>query len=136
MRIAIGALLAIIGFAFATDSRAVRFDDGPILILYVGAEDCAPCRIWRRDHRPGLIAGMDRNRLHYREVIAPRTVDAFSDATWPDDLRSYVSEAKAVGGVPLWLVVREKRVLARAGGLSEWEKRVRPLIKNMALKGL
>jgi hypothetical protein len=103
----------------------------PILILYVGAEDCAPCRAWRRDDKPAFLAAMDQNRLHYREVIAPKLPQVFEEHVWPDDLRRYRSTAERERGVPLWLVVRNNNIIAVAAGASMWRSRVLPLIMRV-----
>lgn len=107
----------------------------PLTLLYVGAEDCAPCRAWRRDHRDGFLAGIDRDRLGYREVIATRTASALAEAEWPDDLRPQREIAVKAGGVPQWIVLRGDRVLLSAGGLSQWQARVLPLLRREAARG-
>lgn len=104
----------------------------PLTLLYVGAEDCAPCRAWRRDHRAGFLAGLDAGRVTYREVIAARTASAFAEEVWPDDLRAERAAAMKIGGVPQWIVSRGKSPLLTAGGLSQWESRVLPLIRREA----
>lgn len=127
-------LLALAGGAYA----AYRYSTGadrpaapaPLMLLYVGAEDCAPCSAWRRDHRAGFLAGLDPSRITYREVIAARTASAFEEEAWPEDLHAQRIRALKIGGVPQWIVSRGGRSLLAAGGLSQWEARILPLIRR------
>lgn len=124
--------LGIAGFAtswLAPDREKAGAPSG-VTLLYVGAEDCGPCRVWRREHKPGFLAGLNRARVTYREVIAARTAAAFDEASWPEDLHDERRLAMKVGGVPQWLVLREGRPVLAAGGLSQWQSRVLPLIRK------
>jgi hypothetical protein len=66
-------------------------DREPLTLLYVGAEDCAPCCAWRRD---AFLASLDPSRVTYREVIAAKTTAAFDEAAWPEDLRATCRRAE------------------------------------------
>ena len=105
-------------------------DSKPLLLLYVGAEDCAPCHAWRRDKRDAFLASLDPSRIIYREVVAAKTTAAFDEATWPDDLRAQLADARKVGGVPQWIVVRDDRVVMSVGGLTQWQERVLPMLHD------
>lgn len=132
-RAAIG-LVAVAAAAYAAHRLAAGTDGpemrDPVTLLYVGAEDCAPCRAWRRDHRASFLAGLDRERVIYREVIAARTAAAFDEDAWPEDLRAQRAVAAKGGGVPQWIVIRNERPVLTAGGLSQWQSRVLPLIRR------
>jgi hypothetical protein len=136
MKLAALALAGLMAVALATDSGqdAGARGSGAVLLLYVGAEDCGSCRAWRRDHRPAFLASIDQDRVSYREVVAPRLSQAFKEPMWPANLRSFRASAERVQGVPLWLVIRDDRVIASAGGLSLWRGRVLPLVKREAYR--
>ncbi|MGZ9072732.1 MAG: hypothetical protein ACXW3G_07420, partial [Rhodoplanes sp.] len=72
------------------------------MLVYVGAEDCAPCRAWQRDHAPSLQSPAFA-RLDYREVKSPSVLHLLKDEHWPADLRSLRSRLAPGDGVPLWL---------------------------------
>jgi hypothetical protein len=128
---AAAAFVGLLLVCLAADDRvrAGTVGVGPVLVVYVGAEDCGPCRTWRRRDKPGLLQSLGEAGS-YREVIAPRLVAAFSDDVWPSDLRRFRPDAEAVAGVPLWLVVRDGRVVVSAGGLSRWQSTVLPALRK------
>jgi hypothetical protein len=132
MKAAAFALAGLMAIGLAADGARDRRPaaNGPLLLLYVGAEDCGPCRTWRRDHRPALLDDIVPDKVHYREVIAPRLSQAFAEQIWPADLRRYRASAGQAQGVPLWLVIRDEHVLTVAGGLSLWRTRVLPLVRR------
>ena len=123
--------LMIVGLAADTGHRRASQSADSILVLYVGAEDCAPCRAWRRDDKPAFLASLDKSRVRYREVIAPKLPQVFEEHLWPHDLRSYRSAAERERGVPLWLLVRNDRIVEVAAGVSLWQSRVVPWIRQL-----
>ncbi|MFO1134929.1 MAG: hypothetical protein U1E30_07080 [Rhodoblastus sp.] len=102
---------------------------GKLTVIYVGAEDCAPCIRWRRERKPEFQASLAFERVEYREVIAPKLSTALEDQFWPEALRSLRPIVqKGGGGVPYWIVMRQGRVVAAAGGESAWKSQIWPLI--------
>jgi hypothetical protein len=132
---ALAGLLAVGLSAYAARDRSPAGAGATVLLLYVGAEDCAPCRTWRREAKPLFLAGLDPDQLEYREVIAPRISQAFDESMWPADLQSHRASAKLVGGVPLWLLIRDGRVIEKAGGLSLWRTHVLPRLERASRRG-
>lgn len=101
----------------------------PLTVVYVGADDCAPCVRWRRERRPDLERSTVFQRIEYREIIAAKLSSALDDSYWPEplrDLRPIV--LKGGGGVPYWILMRGNRVIASAGGESAWDRQIWPLI--------
>ena len=71
------ALVAIlIGSALRSDTP---HRDRDIMVIYVGAEDCAPCRVWQRGMGADFQASAEFARLSYREVKAPTLFAVLSD---------------------------------------------------------
>ncbi len=99
------------------------------MVIYVGAENCAPCDDWTRDHKQAFVDSPQYEKLTYREVIAPSLKELLSDTAWPADLRRYRDGTKRLVGAPSWLVVENGQVIASTGGLSNWKKNVLPFLK-------
>jgi hypothetical protein len=135
--LAIVVVLAAAGsFAFVAGTGVSPLTNLPakkperVVLVYVGADDCAPCRIWQRDHAPTLRSPSFAG-LTYREVKAPRLLDVMRDDCWPDDLRPLQTQLGPGAGVPLWLVVADGAIVGRGRGASEWSRTVLPILKSL-----
>jgi hypothetical protein len=101
------------------------------MVLYVGAEDCAPCRIWQNGEGAVFLASADFARLTYREVKPPHLYDVLNDENWPNDIRSYRDRLRRSDGVPLWLVVSNHEIVEQRFGATEWRASILPKIKSL-----
>jgi hypothetical protein len=130
MRLRAAAVAGLLALGPGGDDPLVRPAEADrLLVLYVGAEDCAPCRTWRSGSKPRLLRRLE-GRGTYREVITPKLRQAFDEDLWPPDLRMHRANAAAIKGVPLWLVIRDDQVVAAAGGVSQWAERVLPIVET------
>jgi len=102
-----------------------------LMLLYVGADDCAPCRIWQRGAGAEFRASPDFPRVTYREVRSPSLLDVLKDDYWPDDLRRYRDRLGQGAGVPLWLVISDQEVVERGMGPNQWASAVLPRLKSL-----
>jgi hypothetical protein len=102
-----------------------------VTLLYVGAEDCAPCRSWRRGAGAAFRASPEFRRVSYREVESPTVLELLKDEYWPDDLREYRGRLERGAGVPLWLVISDREIVERAFGESQWASAVLPKLKSL-----
>jgi len=102
-----------------------------VTLLYVGAEDCAPCRSWHRGAGEAFRSSPEFHRVSYRQVKSPTVLDLLKDQYWPDDLREYRSRLDRGAGVPLWLVISEHEIVEQAFGESQWESTVLPKLKSL-----
>jgi hypothetical protein len=100
-----------------------------VTLLYVGAEDCAPCRGWLKGEGADFLASEEFTRIAYREVRSPHLEDVLSDENWPQDIREYRNSIRRSDGVPLWLVISEHVVVERQSGTTAWRSKILPLIK-------
>jgi hypothetical protein len=127
--IALVAMAVVVAAATMTRhfARAPQVD---VMLLYVGADDCAPCRSWRSGDGAAFLASSESARITYREVRSPHLGDVLSDANWPEDIRGYRSRIKPSDGVPLWLVVADHAVVAQQFGTAAWRERVLPMIRS------
>ena len=102
-----------------------------VTLLYIGAEDCAPCRSWRRGAGARFRASPEFARVSYRQVEAPTVLELLRDEYWPDDLREYRDGLERGAGVPLWLVISDHEIVECAVGESQWGSAVLPKLKSL-----
>ena len=102
-----------------------------VMLLYVGAEDCAPCRVWQSGDGAAFLASADFPRIVYREVKSPQLHDVLKDEHWPDEIRRYRDGLRLSDGVPLWLVVADSKIVEQRFGAEAWRASVLPKIKSL-----
>jgi hypothetical protein len=120
------ALVGAIFWKYSVVQPASRND---VMLLYVGADDCPPCRAWKRGPGAAFQASPEFSRLIYREVDSPTVLNLLSDQYWPDDLREYRERLGRNAGVPLWLLVADHQVVERGFGESQWREIILPKLK-------
>ena len=127
----LGAAVVIAAVMMVQSSRhALRHDRGDVILLYVGAEDCAPCRAWRKGDGAAFLASEEFARITYREVRSQHLEDVLNDDNWPDDVRDYRSRIRRSDGVPLWIVIADRVVVEQQFGAAAWQSRVLPAVKS------
>ncbi len=122
------AVIAVTVWA-AHAGKSARASD--VMLLYVGAEDCAPCRAWQNSDGAAFLASADFPRITYREVKSPHLHDVLNDENWPDEIRRYRSSLRRSDGVPLWLVVSDREIVEQRFGAAEWRASILPKIKSL-----
>jgi hypothetical protein len=129
-RIALAVLICLTPLLSGSGLQSVAA--GPnVTVIYVGAGDCRPCRLWSRDYLPRFAASREFSKLTYKEVLAPKLFTLMNDAYWPQDLRKYRDKLDQRSAVPLWFVVIEDRVALVAVGLRQWEDQVVPKVNSL-----
>lgn len=123
------AIVALSVAAWAWHSRQ-SIDPADVMLLYVGAEDCAPCRGWQKGERAAFLSSPEFGRVAYHEIKSPHLEDVLKDEYWPEDLRGYRQLLKRSDGVPLWLVVVNDKVVEHRFGAQEWRAVILPRIKS------
>jgi len=126
-RLAIVAMLALIFGAARHDLRA----QPKVGVVYIGAEDCAPCRTWRRNDYAKFTASAEFSQITYREISSPSLLDLLDDRYWPADMRGYRHRLDGRSGVPLWFVVVDGDVVLSAQGLQQWRDSALPTIRSL-----
>lgn len=111
--------------------RAPEKSEKNITLVYVGADDCAPCRIWQRNQGKAFRDSSEYVRLVYREVKSPILFDVMKDDNWPTELRVYRQAIGRGTGVPLWFVIADDQIVMQRFGLSQWQETVLPKIKSL-----
>lgn len=126
----LGIALPGILFGSALRSDTPR-QDREIMVIYVGAEDCAPCRQWQGGMGVKFRASIEFEHLRYREVKSPKLHELLTDKVWPEDLRGYRQHIDQTMAVPLWLVLLNGEVVAQGFGASQWAETVMPTLRQL-----
>jgi hypothetical protein len=100
-----------------------------LTLVYVGADDCAPCKVWQRD-KIGDVAKFPR--VTFREVKSPTLLDLMKDDYWPEDLRPFRAKLTKGSAVPLWLVLMDGEIVVQAHGLAQWDKTIVPHLRGLS----
>jgi hypothetical protein len=101
-----------------------------LMLIYVGAEDCAPCRTWQNGDGADFRKSAEFGRISYREVKSPHLHDVLNDEHWPDEIRAYRSRVKRSDGVPLWLIVAGHDLVAQRFGAAAWHAGILPKLRS------
>lgn len=127
----LGAIVVIAAVTMVTWSWYLAREPRPaITLLYVGAEDCAPCRAWRKGDGAAFRTSAEFARITYREVSSPHLEEVLNDASWPEDIRDYRDHIRRSDGVPLWLVIADHAVVEQQFGTAAWQQRILPTVKS------
>jgi hypothetical protein len=102
-----------------------------VTLVYVGAEDCAPCGIWQRNQGTAFRDTPEFRRLAFREVKSPTLFGVLNDENWPAELRIYRQAIHKGTGVPLWLVIADDKIVMQRSGLSQWDEAVILKLKSL-----
>ncbi len=123
--------IAFVG-AYCSDRPAFQpANRHDVTLVYVGAEDCAPCRSWQRGAGAAFHASPEFPRVSYREVKSPTVLNLLKDEYWPDDLRKYRNRLDRRAGVPLWFVVADHEIVEQSFGERQWVDAVLPKLKSL-----
>lgn len=128
---ALFALAIIISSASLWIGSRLTHPHQDITVIYIGADDCAPCQVWRRAHWPPFSSSPEFTRLAYREVTSSKLFDLLKDEYWPESLDEVRSTFNRTPGAPLWFVIGNQRVLLTARGIREWDEMALPMIKSL-----
>jgi len=126
----LGMLAAVAAIVAASLVTRVPARTADLLLIYVGAEDCAPCRAWQNGDGADFRKSAEFARISYREVKSPHLQDVLGDEHWPEDIRAYRSRLKQSDGVPLWLIVSGNDVVAQRFGTEAWQASVMPALRS------
>jgi hypothetical protein len=105
--------------------------DGAWQLLYVGAEDCAPCRSWRAAHWDAVRAAHPPNRVRFVELRARRSAEVLDDALWAESLRPHRDAIPREAGLPYWVLSRGADEALDAWGLRGWDGIMAPALRRV-----
>lgn len=128
-RLALSGLAATLSGATATQAQAQRVTaDMNLTIVYVSAEDCGPCKVFKHQDLPQW----QRSSFHVRfvQVAAPKTTVAYQARYWPSDFRFLLREIK-VPIVPNFILLDGRTIVKIGTGVGGWRNQILPMIPGM-----
>ena len=118
--------------SWSRGGEATKGRTDAVMVVYVGADDCAPCRKFYEEQWPAIRNSARLSSIAFREVRSPTFRDVLSDEYWTADLRPIRDTLPDEAGVPLWVVVSDGSVVKSVWGVSQWEAQVMPLLRRIA----
>lgn len=124
LRGGVAALAALPDTAPAQASSAV-------MIVYVYADDCAPCQIFQAQDWPSFNKLPVSRAVRFVKTTAPKTTQAYQVRYWPSEARPFHSAVK-VPIVPSFILVKHNRVMLVGNGIVGWRNQVLPQVHQLA----
>jgi len=125
------AAASFAGIAFLDDAVPPAVGRHQVMLLYVGADDCPPCRAWQAGAGAAFRASPEFAAVTYKEVKSPRLLDLLKDEYWPDEVRSFRNQLDRGTGAPVWFIVSENGTVERSAGVSQWQSTVLPRVRSL-----
>jgi hypothetical protein len=116
--------------AAAVSPASARTAAPNLSIIYVGAKDCGPCRVFDSQDLPQWNKSMLARDVKLIHVDAPSVNVAFQARHWPAEARPFISAVKAPI-VPCFILVDGKSVVAIGTGIGGWRNQVLPMIPGI-----
>ena len=101
------------------------------MVVYVYADDCAPCQIFQAQDWPQFKASPVSRAVHFVRTTAPKTTQAYQVRYWPSEARPFHSAVK-VPIVPSFILVKNRSVVLVGNGIVGWRNQVLPQVHQLA----
>jgi hypothetical protein len=98
-------------------------------VIYVGGQDCPPCRRWIATYKDSWLASPEFARVGWYEVDPPHLRDAYRERHWPEALRPVLAQVPRKSGIPRFLIVADGRIVSNEVGVSRWLRTMAELRK-------
>ena len=105
--------------AAATANGGARATSG-LQVIYVGGQDCPPCRRWREAYEAKWLVSPEFKRVAWIELESARLREAYQERYWPGELGAVLEQLPKKSGTPRFLIVKDGRVVSNQFGGSKW----------------
>jgi hypothetical protein len=116
---------------YSKPAAAKAVGTNELMVIYVSAEDCGPCRVFEAEDLPRWMASPLARTVRLVRIRAPKTGQAFQAKYWPGEARPYMSAFRAPI-VPSFMLVAGGNVVASGSGLNGWRQQTLPQVQQMA----
>ncbi len=126
----------VVGASLAAPAliKSAAASGGGIAVVYISAEDCAPCRAFEASDWPQWQASPLSQRVRFLRAHAPKTTQAYQTKYWPSEARSFAGAVK-VPVVPSFILANNGGVVLVGSGLVGWRNQVLPEIRRISAAG-
>jgi hypothetical protein len=90
------------------------------LVMYVGGQDCPPCRRWTAAYKDRWFASPEYRQVSWYEVEPPHLREAYQERHWPEPLWPVLAQVPHKSGTPRFLIVVDRRIVSNEIGVSRW----------------
>jgi hypothetical protein len=121
---------AVATLASLPDTAPARASSA-VMVVYVYAEDCAPCQIFQAQDWPHFKSSAVSRAVRFVRTTAPKTTQAYQVRYWPSEARPFHSAVK-VPIVPSFILINHNRVVLVGNGIVGWRNQVLPQLHQLA----
>ena len=121
------ATAALTAAATAKSAAAANND---LMVIYVCADDCGPCRVFEAEDMPRWMASPFARTVRFVRAKAPKSVQAFQARYWPKEAQPYIGAFRAPI-VPSFMLVSGRTVLSVGWGLNGWRQQTLPQVQQL-----
>ena len=89
-------------------------------VIYVGGQDCPPCRRWTSTYKDQWLASPEYRQVVWHEVEPPHLKEAYQERHWPAALQPVLAQVPRRSGTPRFLIVADGRIVSNEFGVSKW----------------
>ncbi len=102
-----------------------------VALVYLSTPDCTWCRHWEKTFRGRYFQSAAGKSLRFVEVKGATLKTGVLESDWPAAEKDVATQVGSLRGVPRFVVVVDRRVVANHAGLGGWELRVEPLLQQI-----
>jgi hypothetical protein len=96
--------------------------DSNVDVLYIGGQDCPPCRRWRASYHNKWLASHEFQKVDWFEIEPMHLKEAYDERHWPRGLRAVLAQVPRKSGTPRFLIVNDGKIVSNHLGVSSWLK--------------
>jgi hypothetical protein len=98
-------------------------------IVYIGAEDCKPCRQWEATHQKAFAEQCAERGVKFRAIRVATMRNIREARYWPSDLRPLLARFADRSGTPHFLAVRNGEIIVNVYGIGKYQREIAPLLQ-------
>jgi hypothetical protein len=112
-------------------AAVVRARSPELMVIYVGADDCGPCRTFEAEDMPRWEASPLSNSVRFVHAKARKSSQAFNARNWPQEARPFAGAFQSPI-VPSFMLVQNGNVVSVGAGIRSWRQQTLPKLEQMA----